>query len=357
MTTNSRFPAPVKTPSTRQHEVADPGRAAALFETLSASPGDLTELCGKHITSIKHFTPQEILELIRLAAGYEAGLLECPCLPQGMVLSNMFLDYTRPQIRLSFDRAWLKMGGSVMNIERTIQELMANRTEAYQEVAELCNITSDLAIILTQKDGVLEEMLKYISVPVINAGNGSGEHPSHALADLYTLFKWRPDLLATDPADPLRITVVGDPSYVRTIRSFLFGLTKFPQIVDRLVILEQILRPFQPGQREELEAAGLTIEVAAELFPHESASGIEKHILPDSDVIYVHELAPKQVRRMSLIESAALLKPNAMVLNPEIQIQEYANLINDSAHNGYFAQARGATHVRTALLAAVMGLY
>jgi aspartate carbamoyltransferase catalytic subunit len=350
------FLSPVAITATPQHVVADPKYAERLYEVLPENPDVLCDLENKHIVSIKDFSDEEIVELCRLAAGYECGKLAPKALPHGAIMSDLFLDYTRPQIRLSFNRAWIRMGGSVMNIERTIQEMMANRDEAYQEVAELCSTISDISVVLTQRDGVLEEMLKYSHIPIINAGNGSGEHPSHALADLYTLFKWKPDLVTETPKAPLQIAVYGDPSYTRTIRSFLFGLTKFPQAVERVVVMDHVRQPFQPGQRQELENGGLTVVLASELYPRETAFGAGKFILPETDVVYVHELVSKEVLRMRLVESKELLRPETMILNPEIQIQEYANLINNSSNNGYFAQARGSTFIRTALLSAVMGL-
>jgi len=353
----NHFLSPVASSTVQQHEVAEPNRAAQLFEALPDNPGVLSALQGKHIISIKDFSREQILQLLRYAAGYESGALSLQQLPSGSIMGDLFLDFTRPQIRLSFNHAWIKMGGRVLNIERSMQEMMANRAEAYQEVAELCSVMSDIALVLTQHDGVLEEMLNYFTIPVINAGNGSGEHPSHALADLYTIFKWRPDLLEEHPTHPLQIAVVGVPSYTRTIRSFLFSLMKFPKAVSRIYVMDTIKTPFKPGQREELQAAGLDIKLAKQEFPMESSSGIDKQVLPNTDIVYAHELVSKQVPRMNLIVGAELMKPNTMMLNPEIQTQEYANLNNNSTHNAYFAQARGAVFMRKALLSAVMGLY
>lgn len=347
---------PQKFSARHEHEVAKPDRAATLYHALPARPEVLRPLQGCHVLSVKPFTAEQLLELFRLAAGYEAGILSPPRLSSGEIMSNLFLDHTRPQIRLSFNYAWMKMGGSIINIEKTIQEMMANRANAYDEVAELCTISSDIAIVLTQEDGALEQMLDYLRIPVINAGNGSDEHPSHAFADLYTILKWRPDLLAAQPLSPLNIAVIGDPSYTRTIRSFLYGLMRFPQMVQQIVIFERVHQPFQPGQREELEAAGLSIELIGDLYPQESITGAMNQVLPNMDMIYIHELKHIQKRRVSMVESKSLLKPNALILNPEIQMQEFSDLMNRSPHNGYFAQARGAAFVRMALLGALCGI-
>jgi aspartate carbamoyltransferase catalytic subunit len=78
-------------------------------------------------------------------------------------------------------------------------------------------------------------------------------------------------------------------------------------------------------------------------------------LLPAMDVLYVHQLHPVRMSRMQLAESYSLLKPDAMVLNPEIQNENAAQLLNESAHNGYYAQGRGSLFVRMAVFAAVLG--
>jgi aspartate carbamoyltransferase catalytic subunit len=200
-------------------------------------------------------------------------------------------------------------------------------------------------------------MLPLFRVPVINAGNGHEEHPTHALADLYLLAKWRPKLLQEDPpeSERLAIGIVGDPSRTRTLRSFLRLMALFPRTVSRVVLLQRWDPGFAEGQREELEQAGVQIQTVRELYPKATEMEAVRELIPTLDLLYSHLLQPVQVSRMKIVEAGALLRPHAMILNPEVQTEEVANRFNDSPHNGYFAQARGSVYVRMALYSAIMG--
>ena len=124
--------------------------------------------------------------------------------------------------------------------------------------------------------------------------------------------------------------------------------------MERIVLLERVEPGFGPGQREELEASGLRIDTMKNLYPVAADMEAGRELFPEMDVIYVHQ--PQQVRmpRMKLIEAISYLKPDAMVLNPEIQDDEAATQLNHSSHNGYFAQARGAVYLAMALFTALM---
>ena len=233
-----------------------------------------------------------------------------------------------------------------------------SRRYAPEEIVELCNSYSDLAVLRTSDTETFQDMLPHFRVPVINAGNGNEEHPSHALADLYLLAKWRPELLQEDPPESERfaIGIVGDPSRTRTLRSFLRLLALFPQAVDRVVLLQRLDPGFSEGQREELEQAGLQIQTVRELYTYVTTEmEVARELLPTLDLVYVHNLQHVSVPRMKIVEAEALLRPQTMILNPEHQSEEVANHFNASPHNGYFAQARGSVFVRMALYSAIMG--
>ena len=200
-------------------------------------------------------------------------------------------------------------------------------------------------------------MLPLFRVPVINAGNGSEEHPTHALADLYLLAKWRPELLQEDPSESerLAIGILGDPSRTRTLRSFLRLLALFPRAVGRAVLLQRWDPGFAEGQREGLEQAGLRIETVRELYPMTTDMEAACEQIPTLDLLYARLQQPVHVSRMKIVEAETLLGPHAMILNPELRNEEVANCFNDLPRNGYFAQARGTVNVRMALYSAIMG--
>jgi aspartate carbamoyltransferase catalytic subunit len=354
--TDSTLPGPDSRVIRQEHPVADTERARLLLESIPDDPETLARLHRRHVVSSRHFDAALLKQVLRLAARYELGELKGTHPMRCKVMSTLFLDRSQCAGRLAFNAAWLRLGGSLLDFEGTLEQLMTRRF-AVEEMVELCNSYADITILRTGDSETFHEMLPRFGVPVINAGDGVGEHPTHAMADLYTLFKWRPALLQDDPPADQRLTIaiVGDPSRTRTIRSFLRMLACFPKAVERVVLMQRLEHGFAAGQREELESAGLRIETLNELCPVATDMEVARELIPALDLMYVHQLQTVHVSRMQVVESIALLKPEAMVLSPERQSDEAAYLLSDSPHNGYFAQARGSVFVRMAVFAAVVG--
>lgn len=357
--TTSPLPGPVSRSSHQEHPVSQSSRAEALLERIPLDVATLAHLSGRHLLSLSHVSPELMAQVFRLAAHFELGQVEEDQPMRGRILSNVFLDNSHNHTRLSFNSAWLRLGGSLLNFEKSIDEITGHR-HASDELAELCSNYGDIAVLRTDEHHhhALEEMVESFRVPVINAGNGHDEHPTNAITDLYTLFKWRPDLLMDegDGAPRLSIGIFGDASRTRTIRSLLLGLVTFRHAVERVVFFQRLDKMFEPGQREALEAAGLTIQTVQELLPMESKMHAYEKLLPRMDVMYVHNLHPSQYTRMELIQGVKHLKPECLVFNPHIQSQEFSDHLNNSPYNAYFAQARGSVFIRMALFSAIMGL-
>jgi len=204
----------------------------------------------------------------------------------------------------------------------------------------------------------LEQAIERFQVPVINAGNGSQEHPTHALADLYTLLKWRPELAAAEvnPARRLQIGIFGHPSRMPTLRSFLYLLAKLPQMVERVVVFSRTEPALDPAERQVLADAGVQVQGSAELLPGATAMEGYRKLLPEMDLLYVHLAHADEFSRLDFLEALGYFKSDALALNPEILNQEFSDRLNDSPHNGYFALARGSVFVRMAVMAGILGV-
>lgn len=354
--TDSTLPGPDLEHPRLEHPVADPERPRELLQAIADEPEMLDRLRGRHVLSASHFDARLLLQVMRQAARYELGELGGTHPLRGKLLNNLFLDHSQCTGRLAFNAAWLHLGGNLLDFGPTVDQILSRRY-AWDEIAQLCSSYSDCTVLRTADAETFQEMLPRFRVPVINAGDGQGEHPTHAMADLYTLFKWRPELLQDDPPreQRLQIAIAGDPARTRTIRSFLRLLALFPNAVERVILMQRLARGFAEGQREELEQAGLRIDTLEEMCPATADMEIIWQLMPAIDVMYVHQLHPVRVSRMQVEESIALMKPHAMVLSPEVQNETAAGFLNDSPHNGYFAQARGSVFVNMAVFAAVLG--
>lgn len=351
-----QLPVPATKPRFREHEVADPQRPAVLSASIVEEPELLEELFGRHILSLRHFSRELMLQLFRLAAGFESGgAYRCPgC--RDRILITAFLDQANNRTRLSFESAALSLGIRIMSFNENLPGA-ANLDVNLVELAEMFNSYGDLVLLRTRGQADFETLCGDLRIPVINVGDGANENPTQALIDLYTLFKWRPDLLedAVPEDRRLNVGIFGEPWRTRTIRSLLLGLARFPQAVNRIVVFGRSAQIFSPGQREELQEAGLAVECTSELYPEKTMLDCLRRELPRQDVVYSHMLNPPELSRMDRLEGISLLKENAMVLHPRVRIRELSLDLDDGPHNAYFEQARGAVHMRSALLSSLLG--
>ncbi|AGA35379.1 Aspartate carbamoyltransferase [Thioalkalivibrio nitratireducens DSM 14787] len=324
-------------------------RPKALVDALPEDPEPLLEIAARHVVSSRQFDRATLIQLFRLAAQYEAtpALMHLPL--TGKILISAFYEPST-RTRLSFESAWHRLGGAIMSITDPKSTGMA-KGESLVDIAEMFNNYGDVIVLRSSEDQAVYQMLEGLRIPIVNAGNGIDEHPTQALADVYTLAKWRPELFQghVDLQARIRVGIIGVPSRMRTVRSLLLMLGRFPEAIREVVIISREHENFDSGQREELEAAGLVLRVVDQLDP----------VLPELDVVYINAIAWVGDTFESLGTGLHLtrnspLKPGAIILHPLARGDELATDLDDTPHNWYFAQARGAVFVRMALLTSVV---
>ncbi|TNE62616.1 MAG: aspartate carbamoyltransferase [Alphaproteobacteria bacterium] len=308
----------------------------------------LLALARSHIASAAQFERPLLLQLFRLAAKYEANpeRFATPIKPlSGKLLISAFYEPST-RTRLSFESAWHRLGGDIMSITDRSTTGIA-KGESLSDVAEMFNNYGDCVVLRDNREESVMEMMDKLRIPIINAGNGCDEHPTQALADLYTIMKWKPALLAEEPAEKIRIGVVGVPRRMRTVRSLLTLLSRFSGMVEEIVVIhdgadEEL---YAPGQKENLVREGLRIRESTDLNGE----------LPDLDVVYINAIAwvkdGFEVMGGNLkLNANSPLKKSAIVLHPLARGDELCTSLDNTQHNWYFAQARGAVFMRMALL-------
>lgn len=319
----------------------------ALLRTLPDRPEALLGLANRHVVSALQFDRETLLQLFRLAATIEIrpSLQHLPL--SGKILITAFYEPST-RTRLSFESAWHRLGGDILSITDPATTGMA-KGESLRDIAEMFSNYGDAVVLRDTDEQSVYEMIETLRVPILNAGNGIDEHPTQALADLYTLFKWRPALCSESDGSRVRVGVIGNPSKMRTVRSLLILLSLFHDRIDEVVIVNPSHELFDPGQRELLEARGLRIRVEHQL----------RGVLPDLNVVYINSIAwigdtfERLTGDMELNSDSAL-DPNAIVLHPLARGAELDQSLDDTEHNWYFSQARGATFVRMALLTSMV---
>ncbi|MES9939190.1 MAG: aspartate carbamoyltransferase [Candidatus Thiodiazotropha sp. 6PLUC2] len=310
----------------------------------------LLELAHRPVISSRQFNREQLIQLCRLAARFETqpSIISRPL--TGKILISAFYEPST-RTRLSFESAWHRLGGDIMSITDPASTGIA-KGESLFDVGEMLNHYGDMVVLRDSNQDAVYEMLEALRIPIINAGNGLDEHPTQAMADIYALLKWKPELVARESSCRVRIGIIGVPSRMRTVRSLLIYLSQFSQGIDEVVIIAEgnsDSEMFDPSQREELEASGLKLSVTDDM----------QSVLPELDVVYINAIAWTGDSYEShgtkyTLSADSNFKSDAIVLHPLARGAELDRSLDDTAHNWYFAQARGAVFIRMALLSTML---
>jgi aspartate carbamoyltransferase len=314
---------------------------------VSEKPTDLT---GRSIISIQDLNRGDIELVLREARHFEEHLERGQRLRTlaGRVLATLFYEPST-RTRLSFESAMHRLGGAVISTPDGRHTSSAVKGET---IADTIRTVTGYADVIVQRHpaiGSAHEAARYArpsGVPVINAGDGAGEHPTQALLDLYTIRKERGRL------DNLNVTLVGDLKYGRTVHSLLQALCLWK--VNITLVSPDLVR--------------VPVEIVAEL----TANGAHIEEVDDldlaaknADVVYMTRLQKERFANQieyeslkgSFVVDAAFMRrhPNVTLLHPLPRVDEIAPEVDDFENAAYFRQAHNGLYVRMAILALVLG--
>jgi len=314
---------------------------------LKASNGNA--LAGYDILSVDQFD-RETLSYIFTRSREMRELVErvggCDLL-KGYVLACLFYE---PSTRTSasFIAAMERLGGGVIPITQGVQFSSVSKGESLPDTIRTLEQYADLIVLRHPEIGSAKMAADYASVPVINAGDGAGEHPTQALLDLFTI---REEL---GRVDGLKVAMVGDLRYGRTVHSLTRLLMQYEDISLRFVSPETLRLPM--ALMNELIDRGVKVRET-----HDVADVIE-----NADVFYVTRIQkerfgdPKQYEEVKdFYEITAELMTHAkekmIVMHPLPRVGEIHYRVDDDPRAAYFRQVKNGMYVRMALLAAVLG--
>ncbi|HEX9446064.1 MAG TPA: aspartate carbamoyltransferase [Candidatus Binatia bacterium] len=175
----------------------------------------------RDLISIEDLTDREIEEIFELADGMlpeKRGASEAHALA-GKIMATLFYEAST-RTRLSFESSMQRLGGSVISCP-DMKSSSAAKGETIADTARVVSSYADVLVVRHYWDGAAQAMAEYAGVPVINAGDGSHEHPTQTLCDLYTLKKEKGDLKG------LTVVICGDLKHGRTIHSLVYALARF----------------------------------------------------------------------------------------------------------------------------------
>lgn len=324
-----------------------------LMSSVEEDLAPLLDLAHRPVISARQFKRQQLVQLSRLAAKYETEPNRISRPLTGKILISAFYEPST-RTRLSFESAWHRLGGDIMSITDPATTGIA-KGETLYDVGEMLSHYGDLVVLRESDEQAVYQMLEGLRIPIINGGNGIDEHPTQAMADIYTILKAHPELARPESMtdeQKLRIGIIGVPGRMRTVRSLLIYLALFSPGISEVVIISDQDDPFDPEQREELENQGLSIRIH---------KGLQDE-LPHLDVVYINAIAWVQDSFETLgkeyrLDANSPLKPGAMIMHPLARGEELDRSLDKTPFNWYFAQARGAVFVRMALLSAMLKTY
>ena len=302
---------------------------------------------GMDILSVKQFSKEDLIYIFSVAHEMREMVARVGTfdLLKGKILASLFYE---PSTRTSssFTSAMERLGGSVIPINE-VRYSSVSKGESLPDTIRTLECYADVIVLRHPEVGASALAAKYARKPIINAGDGVGEHPTQALLDLYTIF------VELGNAEGLTVTMLGDLKYGRTVHSLSKLLTLFN--VKLNYVSPEILR--MPEENiSEINNAGITQS------EHENL----EDVLADTDVLYVTRVQKERFENAAdyeKVKDAYVITPELMkqaknrmvVMHPLPRVGEISMEFDDDPRAAYFRQMEYGLYVRMALLAMVLG--
>jgi len=298
----------------------------------------------KSLVSIGDFTKEEYLHILERAAEFEKRPIQ-DILKNKIVATLFFEPSTRT--RLSFESAISRLGGKVIGFSDS-NSSSVSKGETLKDTIKIVSKYCDLIVMRHPLEGAAKYASEVADVPIINAGDGSNQHPTQTLLDLYSIQKTQGNL------EDLNIFIVGDLKYGRTVHSLLMAMSQF-NATFYFISPPELKMPDE--YKLHLEKKGLNY--------HEYRDFTD--IIESADIIYMTRV--QKERFSDLIEyektkNAYVLqnymlkntKPNMRVLHPLPRVNEISVDVDDNEKAYYFTQALNGIFVRQAIICSILGL-
>lgn len=303
---------------------------------------------GKNILSVRQFTRNDLEYIFSVAHEMRVMVERIGTfdLLKGKILANLFYE---PSTRTfaSFMAAMQRLGGAVIPISEVRYSSVA-KGESLPDTVRTLAAYADVIVLRHPEVGSAALAAEFAGKPVINAGDGVGEHPTQALLDVFTI---REEL---GRLDNLTVTMLGDLKYGRTVHSLARLLTRFNQIRLNYVSPEILRMP-----REVID------EVGEKKLPQKEYLTLEE-VLPKTDVLYVTRVQRERFDNLEdyeKVKDAYVISPKTLemaqermiIMHPLPRVNEIAMEVDKDPRAAYFRQMEYGLYVRMALLAMVLG--
>ena len=298
---------------------------------------------GNLLTS-KQLTREDVENVLDRAAEIASQPDAVASNQEGTLLGLLFFEPST-RTKMSFEAAIKRLGGDTVDMG-SVDSSSVKKGESLADTVRVIEGYADAIVLRHPRQGAAKLASECVDVPVINAGDGAGHHPTQTLLDLYTIRE-------TAGLDDLTIGIMGDLKYGRTVHSLAYALTSF-DAQQHFISPESLQLPREVVYDLHQEGASLR--------EHDSLEGV----LPELDVLYVtriqRERFPDENEYLQVAgeyqidpETLEAADDDLTVLHPLPRVDEIAPTVDDTPHAAYFEQAHNGVPVRMALLDALLG--
>ncbi|MDR2383888.1 MAG: aspartate carbamoyltransferase [Prevotellaceae bacterium] len=298
----------------------------------------------KSLVSINDLSKAEILEILDMAAAFEAEPNRK--LAEDKVIASIFFEPST-RTRLSFETAINRLGARVIGFSEVTNTSLSKGETLKDTITMISNYT-DMIVMRHPLEGSVRYASEVSKVPVINAGDGSNQHPTQTLLDLYSIQKTQGGL------HNLHITMVGDLKYGRTVHSLLMAMSHFNPVF-RFIAPTELALPEE--YKKYLTRQNIRFEEHRDLTEN----------IVDTDIVYMtrvqkerfsepveyEKLKNTYILRNSMLEKT---KPNLKVLHPLPRVGEISEDVDDNPKAYYFNQAKNGVYARMAAICYLLGI-
>jgi aspartate carbamoyltransferase catalytic subunit len=298
----------------------------------------------KSLVSINDLSKSEILEILEMAATFEAEPNRK--LAEDKVIASIFFEPST-RTRLSFETAINRLGARVIGFSE-VSNTSLSKGETLKDTVTMISNYTDMIVMRHPLEGSVRYASEVSKVPVINAGDGSNQHPTQTLLDLYSVKKTQGRL------DELNITIVGDLKYGRTVHSLLMAMSHFKPTF-RFIAPKELVLPDE--YKKYLNQKNIRFEEYRDLADN----------IVDTDIVYMTRVQKERfsepveyerlkntyILRNSMLERT---KPNMRVLHPLPRVGEISEDVDKNPKAYYFEQAKNGVYARMAAICYLLGI-
>lgn len=298
----------------------------------------------QHVLETQQFDREALKKLFEVATSLEDKRDESL---RGKILASLFFEPST-RTRLSFESAMMRLGGNVLSMENASESSSSTKGETIEDTIRIVDNYADVIILRHPEAGAAERAAAVSDVSIINAGDGTGQHPTQAFLDLYTINR------EIGRTDDFTIAFVGNLRYYRSARSLAYLLGRYDKVKMIFVSAPELsmgddIKAYLTERGVQFEETA-NLEAAMKVADVVYQTRVAKEWIPD-EAIY-QKLKSQYVIKRSM---ADLMKDGAILIHPLPRAGEIEADVDDSPHAVYFKQAGYGVLIRMALLKLLLG--